>query len=111
MELNKALDILQERMDTNKVILNDKSYESDFDKFVRVENEAIGTILDYFKNTELLIDISEENLCPICKKPLNFKWENWHGERKIANCCNKEYWIIPSNIYKLEQIKDIEGVD
>ena len=31
MELTKALDILKERMETNKVILNDKSHESDFD--------------------------------------------------------------------------------
>ena len=50
MELTKALDILKERMETNKVILNDKSYESDFDKFVKDENEAIETVLDYFKN-------------------------------------------------------------
>ena len=50
MKLNKALDILKERMENNKVILNDKSYESDFDKFVRTENEAIKTVLDYFKN-------------------------------------------------------------
>lgn len=50
MELTKALDILKERMETNKVILNDKSYESDFDRFVRVENEAIKTVLDYFEN-------------------------------------------------------------
>ena len=50
MKLNKALDILKERMETNEVILNDKSYESDFDKFVRTENEAIKTVLDYFKN-------------------------------------------------------------
>ena len=50
MELTKALGILKERMETNEVILNDKSYESDFDKFVRVENEAIEVVLDYFKN-------------------------------------------------------------
>ena len=50
MELTKALGILKERMETNEVILNDKSYESDFDKFVRDENEAIETVLDYFKN-------------------------------------------------------------
>lgn len=50
MELNKALDTLKERMKTNEVILNDKSYESDFDKFVRAENEAIKTVLEYFKN-------------------------------------------------------------
>ena len=50
MELTKALEILKERMETNEVILNDKSYESDFDRFVRVENEAIEVVLDYFKN-------------------------------------------------------------
>ena len=50
MELTKALGILKERMETNEVILNDKSYESDFDRFVRVENEAIEVVLDYFKN-------------------------------------------------------------
>ena len=53
MELTKALGILKERMETNEVILNDKSYESDFDKFVRDENEAIKTVLDYFKNSGL----------------------------------------------------------
>ena len=53
MELTKALGILKERMETNEVILNDKSYESDFDRFVRDENEAIKTVLYYFKNSGL----------------------------------------------------------
>ena len=53
MKLTKALGTLKERMETNEVILNDKSYESDFDKFVRNENEAIKTVLEYFKNSGL----------------------------------------------------------
>ena len=50
MKLNKAVEILKERVDTNKIILNDKSYESDFDKFVKIENEAIEVVLRYVEN-------------------------------------------------------------
>lgn len=50
MKLDKAIEILKERMETNKIILKDKTYESDFDKFIKVENEAINTVLGYVTN-------------------------------------------------------------
>jgi len=49
MELNKAIDILKERVENNNIIL-DTPYDNDFDEFVRVENKAIEVVLDYFKN-------------------------------------------------------------
>jgi adenine-specific DNA methylase len=49
MELNKAIEVLKDRMGTNEIILNDKTYESDFDRFVRIENEAIETVLKYIE--------------------------------------------------------------
>ena len=60
MELNKAIEILKERVDTNKIILNDLLYESDFDKFVRVENEAIETVLEYIEESNNSYDYRAE---------------------------------------------------
>ena len=48
MELNKAIEILQERVDNNNIIL-DTPYDNDFDEFVRIENEAIETVLEYIE--------------------------------------------------------------
>jgi len=60
MELNKAVEILQERVNTNKIILNDKTYESDFDKFIKIENEAIETVLIYIEELNNSYDYRAE---------------------------------------------------
>lgn len=54
-----------------------------------------------------LIDMSKNSKCPSCGKDLNFEWEGMHSDRKIAICCGKEYWIIPSKFYEIEFIKSL----
>lgn len=57
----------------------------------------------------ILIDLQEQNKCLDCGKLLNFEYESPHSSRMIATCCNKEYWAIPTSLYKLERICDEES--
>jgi len=49
MELNKAIEVLKERVENNNIIL-DTTYDNYFDEFVIVENEAIEVVLKYIEN-------------------------------------------------------------
>ncbi len=57
----------------------------------------------------ILIDLEEQNKCLDCGKLLNFEYESPHSSRMIATCCNKEYWVTPSSLYKLERICNEES--
>ena len=52
----------------------------------------------------MTINLNEDTICPDCGNVLKFEWENSHGDRKIALCCDKEYSIMPSSSYVLEDI-------
>jgi hypothetical protein len=53
-----------------------------------------------------ILDISKDVCCPVCGRPLDFAWESFHSENKVAGCCQKIYWISPSNFYRLNEIID-----
>jgi len=59
MELNKAIEVLKDRVDNNNIIL-DTPYDNDFDEFVRIENEAIEVVLEYIKGLEDKIRCEEK---------------------------------------------------
>lgn len=88
-----------EFIDKIKSLLNDLTEELNY-------CDSIGAIKIPTKSLKEndLIDINNKYKCPACGKVLKFEWESPHSDQKVANCCDSEYYIMPSKYYAVNRI-------